>query len=245
MPRLAKRMSELGLASRAEADDWIQRGWVRVDGKVVSRLGARVRPDQAISLDPRARTGTAQRVTVMVHKPPGPVAGASDDPGPPALTLIQAATRWAGDRSGRAFDVAHRQYLSGIGAIDADASGLLLLTQDGRLAHRLRDPATPRQVEVVLAGADGASAVSPAVLALLRHGLALDGVALAPSDVTQDAPGHLRFWLAEHRPRQVLRMCELVGLQVASHRLVRLGPLALGDLPEGQWRYVTDDEVAS
>jgi 23S rRNA pseudouridine2604 synthase len=243
MPRLAKRISELGLASRAEADDWIARGWVRVDGRVVSRLGARVHPDQAITIDPRAQRGAAQRVTLLLNKPPGPVAGASDDTGPPVIACIEPATHWPGDPSGRVLDPAHRQYLSGIGAIDAQDSGLLVLTQDGRLAHRLRDAALPREIVVTLAdsGPDAAS-VSPAVLALLRHGLALDGQALSPAEVRVAGPRELLVSLVEHRPRQVRRMFELVGLAVSAHRLERLGPLRLGELPPGQWRYVSDAE---
>lgn len=253
MPRLAKRLSELGLASRAEADDWIARGWVRVDGKVISRLGARIRPEQQITLDPRARSNAAQPVTLLLHKPVGPVAGASDDRGPPALALIDDAHRWPVDSSGRPFEDSHRQYLSGIGAIDAADSGLLLLTQDGRLAQRLRGAPPEREVLVHLGvpgaagSADGGRAPepSPAVLALLRHGLALDGEALEPARVTLEAGSRLRFVLHERRPRQVRRMCELVGLAVAELKLLRLGPYRLDGLPPGQWRLLVDPADAS
>jgi 23S rRNA pseudouridine2604 synthase len=241
--RLSKRMSELGLASRREADEWIARGWVRVDGAVVSELGSRVLPEQRITIDPRARNAQAQLVTVLLNKPVGYVSGQAEDGYRPARVLVTPDRQWREDRSGIRFQPQHLKSLVPAGRLDIDSVGLLVLTQDGRVARQLigEDSEVEKEYLVRVAAPAGAP-LSPQGLALLRHGLELDGQALRPARVEWANADQLRFVLIEGRKRQIRRMCEAVGLQVLGLKRVRIGAIALGALPAGQWRYLRADE---
>ncbi len=246
--RLSKRMSELGLASRREADEWIERGWVRVDGKVVSTLGARVMPEQTISVAPEARHQQAQRVTVVLHKPLGYVSGQAEDGHQPAVTLVTAANHWRADRSSLHFSPAHLRHLAPAGRLDIDSTGLLVLTQDGRIAKHLigEDSKIEKEYLVRVRCVDPALATNTAPAAALpadrlqrlRHGLVLDGVPLKPAKVSWQNEEQLRFVLREGKKRQIRRMCELVGLEVVALKRLRIGRVVLGDLPPGCWRYL-------
>jgi len=248
--RLSKRISELGLASRREADEWIAAGWVRVDGEVVDTLGARVRPEQTIEIDPRARQGQAQRVTVLLHKPVGYVSAQPEDGYPAAIELVTPENRWPGDRAPLTFNRAHLRGLAVAGRLDIDSTGLLVLTQDGRIARQLigADSSIEKEylvrVEWPQAPREGAPKdLFPADrLELLRHGLSLDGVRLKPAKVSWQNENQLRFVLREGRKRQIRRMCEAVGLRVVALKRVRIGAITLGPLPAGQWRYLRPDE---
>ena len=242
--RLSKRMSELGIASRREADEWIARGWVRVDGRVVSELGARVVAGQHITVDAKARREQSGRVTVLLNKPVGYVSGQAEDGHRPAVVLVTPQNQWREDRSGTRFAREHLRSLVPAGRLDIDSVGLLVLTQDGRVARQLvgEDGEIEKEYLVRVARAAGAP-LRPDALALLRHGLALDGVALRPAQVEWINADQLRFVLREGRKRQIRRMCEAVGLQVLGLKRVRIGAVALGDLPPGQWRYLRADEA--
>jgi 23S rRNA pseudouridine2604 synthase len=241
--RLSKRMSELGLASRREADEWIARGWVRVDGEVVSELGSRVLPSQRVTIDPRARNAQAQLVTVLLHKPVGYVSGQAEDGYRPARVLVTPDRQWRDDRSGIRFQPQHLRSLVPAGRLDIDSVGLLVLTQDGRVARQLigEDNGVEKEYLVRVA-TKSAAGLSREGLALLRHGLELDGKALRPALVEWANADQLRFVLSEGRKRQIRRMCEAVGLQVLGLKRVRIGAVALGALPAGQWRYLRADE---
>jgi 23S rRNA pseudouridine2604 synthase len=249
-PRLSKRMSELGLASRREADEWIAAGWVRVDGEVVDTLGARVRPEQRIEVDPRARQAQASLVTILVHKPVGYVSGQAEDGYRPAVVLVTPENRWPGDRARIEFSRAHLRGLAVAGRLDIDSTGLLVLTQDGRIARQLigAESSIEKEYLVRVAWPDARptgplSAAFPADrLQLLRHGLSLDGVRLKPAKVSWQNEDQLRFVLREGRKRQIRRMCEAVGLQVVGLKRVRIGSVVLGALPAGQWRYLRAEE---
>jgi 23S rRNA pseudouridine2604 synthase len=251
--RLSKRMSELGLASRREADEWIAHGYVRVDGRVVSELGSRVLPQQHISVAPEATQQQAQRVTVLINKPIGYVSGQAEDGYEPAVVLVTPANRWAGDRAASLrFSPAHLRHLAPAGRLDIDSVGLLVLTQDGRIAKQLIGERSDIEKEylVRVQWADPERARTefgegppmhtfPAErLERLRHGLALDGEALKPAKVSWQNEEQLRFALREGKKRQIRRMCELVGLAVTGLKRVRIGRVVLGDLPPGQWRYL-------
>ena len=237
-------MSELGIASRREADEWIARGWVRVDGRVVSELGARVVPGQHISVDAKARREQAGRVTVLLHKPVGFVSGQAEDGHQPAVVLVTPQNQWREDRSGTRFMREHLRSLVPAGRLDIDSVGLLVLTQDGRVARQLvgEDGEIEKEYLVRVARVAGAP-LRPDALELLRQGLALDDVALRPAQVEWINADQLRFVLREGRKRQIRRMCEAVGLQVLGLKRVRIGAVALGDLPPGQWRYLRADEA--
>jgi 23S rRNA pseudouridine2604 synthase len=241
--RLSKRMSELGLSSRREADEWIARGWVRVDGRVVSELGSRVMPGQQITIDARARHQQAQLVTVLLNKPVGYVSGQAEDGYQPARVLVTADRQWREDNSGIRFLPQHLRSLVPAGRLDIDSVGLLVLTQDGRVAKQLigADSDMEKEYLVRVATREGTT-LSPEALALLCHGLELDGEALRPARVEWANADQLRFVLKEGKKRQIRRMCEAVGLQVLGLKRVRIGAVALGNLPTGNWRYLRLDE---
>ena len=265
--RLNKRMAELGLASRREADNWIAKGWVKVNGKVAV-MGMQVTPDVHIDID-RAATGQqAQQVTVLINKPIGLVSGQAEDGHQPAITLVHPQNHWGQDNM--RFHPGHLKSLVAAGRLDIDSTGLLVLTQDGRIARQLigEDANIEKEylVRVIYTGAintpaqttqpsqlsriddddpvstDVQSVFPPAQLALLRHGLSLDGQPLREARVEWQNPEQLRFVLTEGKKRQIRRMCELVGLKVTGLKRVRIGQVMLGKLPVGQWRYLLPHE---
>lgn len=244
--RLSKRMAALGLASRREADAWIEAGWVRVDGRVAS-LGDKVDKHTRIDIDPRARATQSTRVTILLHKPLDVVSGQAEDGHVPAIALLKRSSRWSGCKVDRGFDTRQLEGLAPAGRLDLDSTGLLVLTQDGRVARTLigEDSNVEKAYEVSVDWRDP-WAWSDAALDRLRHGLVLDDTPLKPAVVervaTQDFRGVLRFVLREGRKRQIRRMAEQVGLRVTSLHRVRIGRVALGDLPLGQWRYLREDE---
>jgi len=241
--RLSKRMSELGLASRREADEWIAKGWVRVDGRGVSELGSRVVPGQHITVDAKARYQQAQKVTVLLNKPVGYVSGQAEDGYEPAVVLVTPQNQWREDRSGTRFLREHLKSLVPAGRLDIDSVGLLVLTQDGRVARQLigEDSEVEKEYLVRVEMVDGGRLPDDR-LALLNHGLELDGEALRPAQVEWVNDDQLRFVLKEGKKRQIRRMCEAVGLKVLGLKRVRIGSVMLGDLPPGQWRYLRADE---
>jgi 23S rRNA pseudouridine2604 synthase len=241
--RLSKRMSELGISSRREADEWIARGWVRVDGRVTSELGSRVVAGQHITVDARARNQQAQRVTVLINKPVGYVSGQAEDGHEPAVVLVTPKNQWRDDRSGTQFLREHLRSLVPAGRLDIDSVGLLVLTQDGRIAKQLiGEDADIEKEYLVRVVREPAEALHPQALELLRHGLELDGEALRPARVEWLNDDQLRFVLKQGKKRQIRRMCEAVGLKVVGLKRVRIGDVVLGDLPTGQWRYLRRDE---
>jgi 23S rRNA pseudouridine2604 synthase len=243
--RLSKRMSELGLASRREADEWIEKGWVRVDGRVVAELGSRVLPEQRITVDAKATNQQAQRVTVLLNKPVGYVSGQAEDGYEPALVLITPANQWRDDTSGVHFQREHLRSLVPAGRLDIDSVGLLVLTQDGRVAKQLIGETSEVEKEYLVRvepASAGVERLSEQGLAQLRHGLELDGEALRPAQVEWVNDDQLRFVLTQGKKRQIRRMCEAVGLKVLGLKRVRIGRVMLGDLPAGQWRYLRAGE---
>jgi len=245
--RLNKRMAELGLCSRREADEWIERGWVRVDGEP-ARMGMQVAPDARIDVDRRAQGQQQQQVTILLHKPIGFVSGQAEDGYQPAVTLVSPRSHWNGDASRMRFSPAQLRGLAPAGRLDIDSTGLLVLTQDGRIARQLigEDSGIEKEylVRVQYGNVAGnvQTAFPPAQLARLRHGLALDDRPLKPAQVDWQNPEQLRFVLTEGKKRQIRRMCELVGLKVVGLKRIRIGRVVLGQLPAGQWRYLGAQE---
>lgn len=235
--RLSKLMAERGLCSRREADDFIERGLVLVDGKVVHQLGTKVSPSVQITLAPQAERQQSALVTIILNKPIGYVS-AQPEPGyEPAIVLLTSANQF-GARAPQ-LKPEHFKGLAVAGRLDIDSQGLLLFTQDGRLAK-------------LIIGADGKLEKEYLVrvngdlpedkLQLLRHGLQLDGKPLKPARIEWINREQLRFVLTEGRKRQIRRMCESVGLKVLGLKRVRIGKLRLGNLPEGKWRFLRADE---
>lgn len=238
-PRLSKRMGELGLCSRREAETWIVNGWVKVDGQVVNTLGVRVSPQARIEVDPAARAHQSSQVTILLHKPVGYVSGQAEDGYEPAVVLIRPENRWSADPSPLAFSSEHLRGLAPAGRLDIDSTGLLVLTQDGRVAKQLigQDSSVEKEYLVRVEGQ-----LSDEGMRRLRHGLSLDGVKLKPAQVSWQNEHQLRFVLREGRKRQIRRMCEMVGLFVTGLKRVRSGNVPLGGLPVGKWRYMRPDE---
>ena len=244
--RLSKLLAERGLASRREADEWIEAGWVRVGG-VAAVLGQRVQPDAEIEIDPAARQQQALRVTVLLHKPVGYVSGQAEDGYEPAVVLVNAANRWREDKAPIRFHPEQLRGLAPAGRLDIDSTGLLVLTQDGRIAKHLigedSDVEKEYLVRVEYQGqAKAQDAFPEADLKRLQHGLELDDKKLKPAKVSWANEDQLRFVLREGRKRQIRRMCELVGLKVVGLKRVRIGSVVLGKLPAGQWRYLGPHE---
>ncbi len=264
--RLNKRMAELGMASRREADDWIGRGWVKVNGAIAT-MGMQVTPDVRIEINKQAQGQQANQVTILLNKPMGIVSGQAEDGHQPAITLIQPQNRWAEDNARFFFHPKQLQSLVPAGRLDIDSIGLLVLTQDGRVARQLIGEDSVMEKEYLVrvsytgfAEPDGqpdrllqindgdpvssnVQAIFPATsLEMLRHGLSLDGQALKPAKVNWQNPEQLRVVLTEGKKRQIRRMCELVGLKVVGLKRVRIGNVMLGNIPLGQWRYLAPHE---
>ena len=249
--RLNKRMAELGLCSRREADAWIEHGWVRVNGQV-AEMGMQVGSTDRITVEREAQAQQEQQVTVLLHKPMGYVSGQAEDGHEPAMVLFQARNQWSGDTTRIRFSPAQFKGLAPAGRLDIDSVGMLVMTQDGRVARQLigedADMEKEYLVRVTCAGPQGDIAVNVqahfpvAQMQRLRHGLSLDGKPLKPAQVEWQNPEQLRFVLKEGKKRQIRRMCEQVGLKVVGLKRIRMGRISLGALPVGQWRYLGPKE---
>lgn len=245
--RLNKRMAELGLCSRREADDWIARGWVRVNG-APAVMGQPVAMDARIEIDRQAEQQQRQQVTILINKPVGYVSGQAEDGHEPAVVLVQPQNRWRECNSRMRWGHEQLRGLAPAGRLDIDSIGLLVLTQDGRVARQLIGEDSEIEKEYLVRVSYGPETVDvqsvfpPEKLALLNHGLSLDGQALRPAKVSWQNPEQLRFVLKEGKKRQIRRMCEQVGLFVTGLKRVRIGRVNLGHLPVGQWRYLAPHE---
>ncbi|MBB3179927.1 pseudouridine synthase [Variovorax sp. Sphag1AA] len=245
--RLNKRMAELGLCSRREADDWIANGWVKVNGQV-AEMGVKVTPADRIEVDRKAQSQQQQQVTILLNKPIGYVSGQAEDGHDPAVVLINSRTHWREDQSRNRFAPQQLKGLAPAGRLDIDSVGLLVLTQDGRVARQLIGEDSTMEKEYLVRVSYGPVAQNSQAafpreqLAKLRHGLSLDGQALKPARVDWQNPEQLRFVLTEGKKRQIRRMCELVGLKVVGLKRIRIGNVVLGNLPLGQWRYLAPNE---
>jgi 23S rRNA pseudouridine2604 synthase len=244
LPRLSKRMAELGICSRREADEWIVNGWVMVDGVIIDTLGSRINPDAEIIISSYAHEVQAESVTIILHKPVGYVSGQAEDDYEPAIVLVHPDNEWLDDPNLNPHHAKEfqRRFLHGLapaGRLDIDSTGMLVLTQDGRVARHLigEDSTVEKEYLVRVEGE-----LSDADMKRLNFGLSLDGEKLKPAKVSWQNEDQLRFVLREGKKRQIRRMCEMVGLHVVGLKRVRIGSVNLGKLPVGQWRYLRNDE---
>lgn len=228
--RLSKLMAQKGICSRREADDYIQKGWVIVDGKPITVVGTKVPLTAQISLSPKAKR---QQLTILLHKPLGYVSSQPEDGYEPAKVLL---TR---DRGGK-FDARRLPKLAVAGRLDINSTGLLVFTQDGRIAKQLIGEDSPVEKEYLVA-VEGE--ITEEKLDQLRFGLALDGKPLRRARVERLGREKLRIVLKEGRKRQIRRMCELVDLETVFLKRIRIGKVSLGRLPIGHWRLLRRDEV--
>lgn len=232
-------MAQRGLCSRREADRYIERGLVLVDGVRITELGTKILSDARIQLTQEGLARQQTQVTILLHKPIGYVSGQPEPGYKPAVALISSSSRWNLDKSPRKFDTTQLKGLEPAGRLDIDSTGLLVLTQDGRIAKKIIGETSEVDKEYLVRvtgtlAADG--------LKLLNHGLSLDGKKLKPAQVRWQNEDQLCFVLHEGKKRQIRRMCELVGLKVVGLKRIRIGKVMLGNLPPGQWRYLRDDE---
>ncbi len=237
--RVSKLMAAQGLCSRREADSYIERGWVFADGERVTELGTRVEASAIISLNKLAQAMQERQMTILLNKPVGYVSGQPEPGFTPAVTLILPENQLRTPAT-PSFQPSLLKGLAPAGRLDIDSTGLLVLTQDGRVARQLigENSSIDKEYLVRVEGRLDAKG-----LALLNHGLTLDERKLKPARVEWLNDDQLRFVLNEGRKRQIRRMCELVGLRVVGLKRVRIGNVVLGDLPVGQWRFLGDDET--
>lgn len=236
--RISKLLADRGICSRREADRFIEQGLVLVDGAVVSELGSRAYPNQKIELAPQAKREQSLRLTVILNKPVGIISHDDDERQyQPAVSLITMDNLWRDPSVAKGNErIPSRLSTRGFapaGRLDIDSTGLLVLTQDGRIARLLIGEDSPIEKEYLVRVK---GKLSTEGLKLLNHGLALDGAKLKPAKVSWQNEDQLRFVLREGKKRQIRRMCELVGLQVLGLKRIRIGSVSLGKLPVGKWR---------
>ena len=236
--RLAKRVAEQVACSRAEAERYIAGGGVSVDGVVVEDPATRVTPGQAVVLLPGASAEEAPPVTILLHKPSGMNAGVGSR-GASALDCLTQETLMAGMHGAPRFLKRHLARLTLATPLETDASGLLVYTQDFRVARKLIDDGERVEHEFVV---DVAGAIQDGGLELLNHGLKFSGKPVNPMKVSWQSEGRLRFAAKGMQPGQIEHMCAAVGLEVTDIKRLRVGRISMGALPEGQWRYLAEYE---
>lgn len=226
--RLDKCVAALAGCSRSEAQQYIEGGWVSVDGARVEEPQALATPGQ-VALAADARLGAIEPATLLLHKP----AGLDIDQ---AMTLVRLATRSALDMTGPLLK-RHLLRLTPLMPLEAAASGLLVLSQDGRVIRRLSDDANAIEQEWVV---QVRGQLRPYGLARLAHGLAYRQRTLPPCKVSWQNEEHLRFAIKGVQPGQLQAMCGQVGLEAIGLRRLRIGSVSLGKMGAGQWRRLPD-----
>ncbi|MBW8307900.1 MAG: rRNA pseudouridine synthase [Thiobacillus sp.] len=233
--RLAKRVAELRGCSRREAEQYIAGGWVKVDGIVIEEPQFRV-ADQRIDIDSHADLAQAEPVTLLLHKPPG---YRTTEGEPSASQLLTPDTLWPEDRAGIRPLKKHFAQLTLCGPLETDASGLVVFTQDWRIARKLTEDAATLEHEVIV---EVAGEMVPNGLKRLNRGIPFNGRTPPTIKVSWQNETRLRVALKGAQIGQIAHLCEAIGLQVLSMKRIRLGRVPLGKLPEGQWRYLLEDE---
>ena len=223
--RLAKYLAHAGVASRRAAEQLVFDGRVTVAGEVVTDPARDVADGDAIAVDGERAALERRHVVYALHKPPGYVSTASDPHGRPTVVSL----------------VPSRERLYPIGRLDAETTGLILLTNDGELAHRLTHPSF--EVPRVYRAQVRRPPIGEPALRQLREGVVLEDGTTSPARARRLAADRLEIVLHEGRKRQVRRMCEAVGHRVVRLERVAFGPLRLGDLPLGAHRRLNGAEV--
>ncbi|MFQ5594074.1 MAG: pseudouridine synthase [Anaerolineae bacterium] len=227
--RLQKSLARAGIASRRKCEEIIRQGRVAVNGQIVTELGTKVDPEQdTITVDGRRIDESEEYTYIVLHKPTGVITTSNDPWGRPSvLDLVDVETR-----------------VYPVGRLDADSEGLVLLTNDGALTHQLTHPSFehPKEYNVLVKGRPS----NPA-LERLRTGVRLEDGLTAPAQVDvlrrEGEDTWLRMILHEGRKRQIRRMSDTVGRPVRRLIRVRIGPIRLGDLAQGQWRHLSRREI--
>ncbi len=238
--RVAKLMASRGLCSRREAERLIEQGLVRVDGVVVREQGSKAPPDADIRIAPAGAAHLAAQVTIVLHKPVGNVSTQPDEGQTPAWELVTARrAHGVVDPAAVARATAEPWTLAVAGRLDRASHGLLVMTQDGSVARRIVGGQGVEKCYLV----HTAETATETQIRKLRGRLSLDEQPLLPMQVERAADEALRFTLVEGRKHQIRRLCRRVGLSVVDLFRTAIGPLAIGDLPEGKWRVVRPEEL--
>lgn len=230
--RLSKRVAELARCSRTEAEQYIEGGWVSVDGEVVEEPQHLV-STQVVEIDPDARLETSEPATVLFHKPVGVDFNV-------AAALVTPDTHTQGDLSGVRLLQRHFHRLTPLMPLEDEASGLIVLSQDGRVFRRLTEDAARIEQEFIVevSGADP----EPYGLARLSRGMSYNGRALPPCKVSWQNEIRLRFAIHDVQPGQLRSMCAQIGLDVVAIKRIRIGRVSMGKMPVGEWRYLPVSE---
>lgn len=230
--RLAKHIAELVPCSRREADQYIEGGWVKVDGQIVEEPGYRLMTHQSVDLNPAATLAAVEPVTILLHKP----AGIATDT---AVQLIVPDTLVSDAHLSMRFLKRHAVGLTLTEPLEKDASGLLVFTQDWRIARKLIEDAARLEQEYII---EVTGEIVRDGLQLLNHGLTFNGKALPPIKVSWQNETRLRFAIKAPQRGLIMHMCEKVGLKVLTTRRIRIGRMSMAGLPSGGWRYLAGYE---
>jgi 23S rRNA pseudouridine2604 synthase len=234
--RLAKRVAEVVPCSRAEAERYIAGGWVSVDGVVLEDPASRVRQEQDVVLLPGARPADPEPVTILLHKPAGvDLAGALALIGPDTLAQAQPGAPGAETR----FLRRHLVKLQPLLPLEPEASGLVVFTQDWRVTRRLTQDTGRIEQEYV---AEVTGAIADDGMARLNASMRIGSRATLPLKASWQSEARLRMAGKDMRMGQVRTMCSAVGLEVHGLRRLRIGRIGLGQLPAGQWRFLSEFE---
>ncbi len=236
--RLAKRVAEMIPCSRNEAEQYIAGGWISVDGVLVEEPGARVLDEQDVAIDPDATLGEIVPVTILLHKPAGYNAGVGTD-GTPATDLLGVETLQEATHGNQRFLRRHLSKLTLCSPLDTKASGLVVYTQDFRIARKLVDEGMRVEQEFIV---EVSGDIREGGLSLLNHGLTFNGKEIPPMKVSWQNETRLRFALKGVKPGQILHMCRMVNLAIVSMKRIRIGRVPMASLQVGQWRYLHEYE---
>ena len=221
--RLQKFLSRAGVCSRRKGEEYIKAGWVKVNGKIVTELGVKVDPERdAVEVDSDAIRSDSSPVYIALNKPGGYVSSCRQQNEKIVLDLV---------------DISERVYP--VGRLDKDSTGLLLLTNDGWLHHRISHPSFNHEKEYEVTVA---RPLPEGALRKLAKGLPMMGTRTRPARVERITARRFRIVLQEGKNRQIRRMVRKVGNQVTHLKRIRIANIRLGNLPSGSWRHLTRKE---
>ena len=245
--RLSKRVMALRQCSRSEAENLIEAGWVRVDDVVIENPATRV-SNATVTVDPKAQLEDLSDVTIILNKPPGYRDGTEDGAAPQrgvqeAIALLKPDNHWSKDPSGIRLLQRHLRKLQGMVPLETGASGLVVFTQDWRRVRKLEEDHHSMEHELMLDVQGALPEEAPKLIAraLKNGGDAIAGTRFSVSSETP-AMSQLRLAVKGAHPGLAAYLCAQAGLEIRGLRRIRLGRIALGALPVGQWRYLSDHE---
>ncbi|MEO7916760.1 MAG: RNA pseudouridine synthase [Dokdonella sp.] len=234
--RLSKQVAALATCSRRDAEQYIEGGWVKVDGEIVEEPYFKVGDQQVIELHPRAELGKAEPATILLHKPAGVVIGDQADAANEMLTL---ANRWPEDANPMRLLRRHFTRLVSPLPLDASASGMWVLSQSWQVLRKLDEEADRIEQEF---NVDVEGEIEPNGLTLLNHGLQIEGWRLPERKVSWQNETRLRFAIRDVRPGLIEAMCAAVGLQATALKRIRIGRVSMAKMQPGQWRLLAANE---